>query len=42
LNVSQARHVSANFALASSRVAQNPWLGSFGATTARVIVHIQG
>jgi hypothetical protein len=28
--------------LASSRVAQNPWLGSFGATTAPVIVHIHG
>jgi hypothetical protein len=38
--VNHARHVSANFALDSSRLAANPCDGSCGATTAPVMVHI--
>jgi hypothetical protein len=37
-----ARHVLANCALASSRLAQNPCDGSAGVTTAPVMVHIHG
>jgi hypothetical protein len=41
LSANPARHVSANFALASSSVAQSPYDGS-GFTSAPVIVYIQG
>jgi hypothetical protein len=39
---SYVRQVSANFALAFSRLAQNPCDGSRGAPTAPVIIHIHG
>ena len=39
--LSHARHVSANFAFASSSDAQNPYDGR-GFTSAPVMVHIQG
>jgi hypothetical protein len=42
LTPSHARHVSANFVIASSRVAQKPCDGRRGATTAPVMVQCQG